>query len=195
MRSATNCGSVGQPSTLDGAIDRVARYASSDRALDEALQSAVSATLNSDCSSVTFVFTIAAPTGTFTVTPTGMIGRDGTRADAAGVSVSIADEGRPRVASVSASGTRIAIAYSEPMREIGEGGGVLMLQSYKLDGADVPAADITCADAGCRTVWITARPGSLTVGRSYQLRIANVVDRAGLNITPDPTTLSFVART
>jgi hypothetical protein len=43
-------------------------------------------------------------------------------------------------------------------------------------------------------VRIALRTGSLVPGRAYSLRIANVVDRAGRNISPDPITLSFTSR-
>jgi hypothetical protein len=196
MRSAIACGAVGQPSQLDGAIDRVSRYTTSDPAFDESLRSTMSATIAPDCRSVTFVFAIAAPPGGHIVTPSGMLDRQSVPMEAqpAAVTATIADEGRPRVAAASSSGDRITVSFSEPMLEIGEGSGVVMAGNYRLDGAAFAKTSITCADRGCRTVVIVAAPGTLVVGRSYQLGIANVVDRAGLAITPDPTTITFVAK-
>lgn len=196
MRTAIACGAVGQPSQLEGAIDRVSRYATSDPAFDEALRSTMSATIAPDCRSVTFVFGVAAPPGSHMVTPSGMLDRQGapTEAQPGAATATIADEGRPRVAAVSSSGDRITVSFSEPMLEIGEGSGVVLSGNYRLDGAAFAKTSVTCADRGCRTVVIVAAPGTLVVGRSYQLGIANVVDRAGLAITPDPTTLTFVAR-
>ncbi len=196
MRSAIACGAVGQPSQLDGAIDRVSRYATSDPALDEALRSTMSATIAPDCRSVTFVFAIAAPPGGHSITPSGMLDRQGAPMEAqpAAVTATIADEGRPRVAGASSSGDRITVSFSEPMLEIGEGSGVVMPGNYRLSGAAFAKSSITCADRGCRTVVIVAAAGTLVVGQSYQLTVANVVDRAGLAITPDPTTLTFIAR-
>ena len=196
MRAATSCGTVGQPSALEGAIDRASAYASSDEAMRESIRSAMSATLNADCTAVTFVFAVAAPSGTFNISATGVTDRSGASLDpaATGVTVSVADEGRPRVAGVSTQGAHLVVQFNEPMRELGEAGGVLQIANYRLDGAALDATAISCTDLGCRSVAITLRAGTLVVGRSYQLRVANVVDRAGLNLSPDPTTFTFVAR-
>ena len=107
--------------------------------------------------------------------------------------VVIGDQDRPQVLSAASSGTRVTIAFSEPMLEVGEGGGVTQMGNYRVDGADPLASDLACADRGCRTVIMTMR-SALVAGRSYTLRVANAVDRAGRNITPDPTTLTFTAR-
>ena len=196
MRTAIACGSAGQPSRTAGAIDYVGKYLSNDRALDESLQSATRAVVTADCTTVTFVFGVAAPSGSFTVGASGMVDRDGNGADESrnAARVTISDQDRPQVASASSSGDRITISFSEPMLELGEGGGVTMLGNYRLD-ANVPSgAALVCVDVGCRSVWLTMRPGSLVAGRSYSLRVANTVDRAGRNISPDPTTVSFIAR-
>jgi hypothetical protein len=196
MRTTIACGSSGPPSRADGAIDYVAKYLSNDRALDESLQSATRAIITSDCTTVTFVFGVPGPSGTFTVGASGMIDRDGNAMDEAKNAgrVVIGDQDRPQVVSASASGSRITIAFSEPMMELGEGSGVTQLGNYRVDGAAPAASDLVCADLGCRSVFITMRPGALVPGRSYTLRVANTVDRAGRNITPDPTTLTFTAR-
>ena len=195
MRAAIACGSSGQPSRTDGAIDNVGKYLTNDRALDESLQSATRAIITSDCTTVTFVFGVPAPSGTFTVGASGMIDRDGNGMDESRNAgrVVIGDQDRPQVASASSSGDRITIAFTEPMMAIGEGGGVTQLGNYRIDGA-TPVATIACVDSGCRGVVMTLRAGSLIPGRSYTLRIANAVDRAGRNISPDPTTLTFSAR-
>lgn len=196
MRTATACGSSGQPSRADGAIDDVAKYLTNDRALDESLQSATRAIITSDCTTVTFVFGVPAPSGSFTVGVNGALDRDGNAMNASGNAgrVAIGDQDRPQVAGVSSSGTRITIAFSEPMMELGEGGGVTLMGNYRIDGSAPAASDLACADAGCRSVWLTMRSGTLVAGRSYTLRVANVVDRAGRNITPDPATVTFTAR-
>jgi hypothetical protein len=195
MRSAIACGSSGAPSRAEGAIDNVSRYLSNDRALDESIQSATRAIITSDCTTVTFVFGVPAPSGSFTVGASGMIDRDGFAMDEARNAgrVVIGDQDRPQVLSASSSGDRITIAFSEPMMEIGEGGGVTQLGNYRINDA-MPVATLACADAGCRSVVMTMRPGALVAGRSYTLRVANTVDRAGRNIAPDPTTLTFTAR-
>ena len=195
MRTAIACGSSGQPSRTDGVIDNVSKYLSNDRALDESLQSATRAIVTSDCTTVTFVYGLPAPSGTFTVGASGMIDRDGFAMDEARNAgrVVIGDQDRPQVVSASSSGDRIAIAFSEPMLELGEGSGVTQLGNYRIDGA-TPVATLACLDSGCRSVVMTMRAGSLVPGRSYTLRVANTVDRAGRNISPDPTTLAFTAR-
>lgn len=196
MRTAIACGSSGQPSRADGAIDNVSKYLSNDRALDESLQSATRAIVTSDCTTVTFVFGVPGPAGTFTIGASGTVDRDGFPLDEARNAgrVVIGDQDRPRVVSASSSGDRIAIAFSEPMMETGEGGGVTLLGNYRIDGAAPSASQLVCADAGCRSVIMTMRAGSLAPGRSYTLRVANTVDRAGRNISPDPNTLTFTAR-
>jgi hypothetical protein len=195
MRSATPCGGVGGPSALEGAIDRVDRYSSNDDALKESIKSALSATVSADCSAVTFVFAVAAPSGSFTISVIGVTDRSGVAEDpsATTVPVTIADEGRPRVTGVASQADRIVVEFSEPMRELGAGG-LTVLASYLLDGSAIDAQSIGCADVGCRKAALMLKPGTLVVGRSYQLRVTNISDRAGLAITPDPTTLSFVAR-
>ena len=195
MRAAIACGSSGPPSRADGAIDNVGKYLTNDRALDESLQSATRAIVTSDCTTVTFVFGVPGPAGTFTVGASGMVDRDGFAMDEARNAgrVVIGDQDRPQVVSASSSGDRITIAFSEPMTELGEGGGVTQLGNYRINDA-TPAATIACVDSGCRGVVMTMRAGSLVGGRAYTLRVANTVDRAGRNISPDPTTLTFTAR-
>ena len=195
MRTAVACGSSGQPSRTDGAIDHVAKYLTNDRALDESLQSATRAIITSDCTTVTFVFGVPAPSGSFTVGVSGALDRDGNAMSGSGNAgrVVIGDQDRPQVLSAASSGTRVTIAFSEPMLEVGEGGGVTQMGNYRVDGADPLASDLACADRGCRTVIMTMR-SALVAGRSYTLRVANVVDRAGRNITPDPAALTFTAR-
>lgn len=194
MRAATACGSVGRPSALEGAIDRVESYVSSDDALIEALKTTMSTTVDAGCAAVTFVFAIAAPSGTFSITAKGVTDRDGLAIDPAAstISLTIADEGRPRATGVVSQGDRFVVQFSEPMREIGING-VAQLANYQLDGRAVDATSITCIDAGCRGLALSVR-AALTVGRTYQVRVANVMDRAGLLISPDPTTLTFVAK-
>jgi hypothetical protein len=196
MRTAIACGSSGPPSRTDGAIDYVSKYLSNDRALDESLQSATRAIITSDCTTVTFVFGVPAPSGSFTVGVSGALDRDGNAMNGSGNAgrVVIGDQDRPQVLSASSSGTRITIAFSEPMMELGEGGGVTQLANYRIDGSQPSASELTCADFGCRSVWLTMRPGALVAGRVYTLRVANAVDRAGRNIAPDPATITFTAR-
>ena len=195
MRTAIACGSSGQPSRTDGAIDYVAKYLTNDRALDESLQSATRAIITSDCTTVTFVFGAPAPAGSFTVGISAAVDRGGNPLSGSGnaARVVIGDQDRPQVTSVSSSGARVTISFSEPMLELGEGGGVTQMGNYRIDGADPLASDVACADRGCRTVIMTMR-SPLVAGRSYTLRVANTVDRAGRNITPDPATLAFTAR-
>src|SRR4051812_11262293 len=194
MRAATACGAVGQPSAMEGAIDRVASYASSDDAVNEALKTTMSVTVDAGCSAVTFVFAIAAPSGTFTLTAKSVTDRGGAPIDpsASTASLTIADEGRPRAVGVTSQGDRIVIQFTEPMRELGVNG-VAQLANYRLDGNAIDATGIDCTDSGCRNLALKVR-NTLVLGRTYQLVVSNVADRAGLLISPDPTTLTFVAK-
>ena len=193
MRAGRGCGTSGQPSSTRGAIDATAQYSTSDAALQESLQSATRATLNADCSTVTFIFGAAAPAGTFTITASTTVDQQGAGIDQskADARFTIADDARPQVTSVASAADIIEVRFSEPMLQIGEGSGVSMLANYRLDGAPLSAAIVACVDAGCRAVRITLRSGMLVAGRSYELQIANVVDRAGKSIAPDPTTITF----
>jgi hypothetical protein len=201
MQSQNSCGTSGPPTGPAGAIDALlvgasAPYGSPDRAFDESIRSATRATISADCATVTFLFERLAPAGPFTVNVSGVQDLAGSTIDPgrASANVTIRDEGRPQVLGAQSSGDFITVTFSEPMMEVGEGGGVRMLGNYQLNGAAIPATGITCNDAGCRGVRIALRAGSLVSGRSYSLRIANTVDRAGMTIAPDPTTLTFVAR-
>ncbi len=196
MKTTLACGTTF--GTIDraaaGAIDDRTHYRSSDPVFDEALQSASLVTINGDCASVTFQFSAHAAAGTLPLTVSAVQDQRG-NVIAAGttVRVSIADEGRPRVLRAVSTGDVLTITFSEPMLRIGEGSGVVMAGNYRIDGNTPQITAITCADAGCRVVRLALRSGTLVARRSHELRIANVVDRAGRNITPDPTTLAFVA--
>ena len=197
MRTTLACGTTfgSTDRATAGSIDNRTHYQSGDEVFDEALRSATLASINGDCASVTFQLSAAAPAGTFTLAVNGVRDQGGD-AIAAGttVRVTIVDEGRPRVLRAESSGDTITISFSEPMLRIGEGSGVTMAANYRLDGNTPQGSAITCQDSGCRGVRLALRAGFLVAGRTYELRIANVVDRAGRNITPDPTTLTFVAR-
>ncbi|HET7704439.1 MAG TPA: hypothetical protein VFK35_13655, partial [Candidatus Limnocylindrales bacterium] len=148
---------------------------------------------NGDCAAVTFQLSAAAAAGTFTIAISGVQDRDGD-VIAAGTTarVTIADEGRPRVLRAESSGDAITIAFSEPMH-IGGAQGTVTAANYRLDGNTPAVVAISCVDAGCRAVRLALRPGTLVTGRTYELRIANLVDRAGRSVTPDPTIRTFVA--
>ncbi|HUQ40983.1 MAG TPA: hypothetical protein VM052_00630 [Candidatus Limnocylindrales bacterium] len=195
MRTTVPCGSTGESAALPGTIDDVTtlHYSTGNAAFDEAVRSSTRASISADCSTVTFLFGIAAPSGTFTVSVVNVQDRAGTSIDSSRGTArfTVQDQGRPVVSGVSASGDVLTVSFSEPMLQIGEGGGVTMSTNYLLNRQAIPATSIVCLDAGCRSVRITLRPRSLIVGKPNELQIANVVDRAGLNITPDPTTRTF----
>jgi hypothetical protein len=198
MRSRLTCGATGAATGPFGTIDNQATspYHSADRALDETLQTATQATIGSDCSSATLVFGISAAAGTFAVTVASVQDLSGNTIDPtrnAG-QVTIRDEGPPIVLRAVASGDSISVTFSEPMLQIGEGSGVTMFGNYRLDGNPAPITNITCTDGGCRGVRLSLTPGSIVPGRTYSLRVANVVDRSGVALRPDPTTLSIVGR-
>jgi hypothetical protein len=201
MRSGNGCGTSGAPIGPAGSIDAVlvgssVPYSSPDRAFDESIRSATRAMISADCTSVTLLFDRLAPAGTLTVNVSGVQDISGSAIDPARASATVAirDEGRPEVLAVQSSGEVITVTFSEPMMELGEGGGVRLPGNYQLDGTVLSTTTtITCNDAGCRSVRIAVRAGSLVVGRTHSLRIANTVDRTGMNITPDPSTRTFVA--
>ncbi len=202
MRARLACGSSGVTSGPLGSIDNQrsgesgSPYHSADRALDETLRSATAASVGADCSSITFFYGLAGPAGTFTITVNSVQDLAGNSIDTArsAAQVTILDDGPPSVLGADASGDSILVTFSEPMLQIGEGSGVTMAGNYRLDGVPAPIAQITCNDAGCRGVRLGLRAGTIVAGRTYALRIANVVDRAGRAITPDPTTISLLAR-
>lgn len=202
MKSQLACGTSGVASGPSGTIDSqrsgeaTSPYHSADRALDETLQSATRATIGSDCASITFLYGLAAPAGTFTISVSSVQDLAGNSIDTTRntAQVTIRDEGPPVVTGADAFGDNIYVTFTEPMLQIGEGGGVTMAGNYRLDGAPAPITQITCNDAGCRSVRLWLRAGTILVGRTYSLRIASVVDRAGIAIRPDPTTISFVGR-
>ncbi len=198
MRSRLACGATGAATGPFGTIDNQATspYHSADRALDETLQTATQATIGSDCASVTLVFGISAAAGTFAVTVSSVQDLSGNTIDAtrnAG-QVTIRDEGPPIVLRADASGDSISVTFSEPMLQVGEGSGVTLSGNYRLDGNPAPITNITCTDGGCRGVRLSLTPGSIVPGRTYTLRVANVVDRAGVALRPDPTSVSVLAR-
>lgn len=201
MKTVQACGTTGRPAgaTGAGAIDDLgagelaAHLRSADDALQESLSSATQVSVSGDCTTFTFVFGLAAPAGQWTLEVRSVVSRDGAPLGNGTAGLAIADEGRPVVADVASRADVLTVTYTEPMLRIGEGGGVAMLTNYRLDGNTPAASEIVCVDAGCRTVRLTLRPGTLVPGRAYELRIANVVDRSGRNIAPDPTTRSFVA--
>jgi hypothetical protein len=195
MRTSVACATSGAPGTVAGSIDDPLHYRSSDKSFDEAVQSSSRVTVSGDCSTVTFLFDLAAPAGGFTITITAVQDKSGTPIDTgrAGTTVNVADQGRPQAAAATSTGDRITITYTEPMTQIGEAGGVTLAGNYRLDGAPLLGALLSCLDAGCRRVSLTLPGDTLVAGRSYQLRIANAVDRSGKNISPDPTTIAFKA--
>src|SRR5438093_444976 len=79
--------------------------------------------------------TIAAAGGTYTVRADFVADRSGTLIDpnANSATVTITDDGPPRLARVDAIGDNLYVRFSEPMLQIGEGSGVTMTGNYVLD--------------------------------------------------------------
>lgn len=197
MRTTLACGTAfgSTDRAAAGSIDNTSHYRSGDPVFDEAIRSASLASINGDCASVTFRFAASAAAGAFSIAVTSVQDRAGSTIGASTtVRVTIADEGRPQALRVEANGEAITITFGEPMLQIGEGSGVMTAASYRIDGNAAPIIAISCMDAGCRAVRLALRSGTFIAGRTYELRIANLVDRAGRTIAPDPTTLTFVAR-
>lgn len=100
--------------------------------------------------------------------------------------------GPPRVSAVTAAGDSITVSFTRPMLQMGEASGVEMSGNYQLDARALPpGAKITCHTRDCFEVGIALPPGTLAVGTTHTLRIANVVSLSGPGITPDPTTMTF----
>jgi hypothetical protein len=100
--------------------------------------------------------------------------------------------GPPRVSSVVAVSDSITITFSRSMLQIGEGSGVEMPGNYQLDSRALPpGAKITCHTRDCFDVAIALPAGTLALGTTHALRIANVVAQSGPGIAPDPTTATF----
>jgi hypothetical protein len=93
---------------------------------------------------------------------------------------------------VIADGDSITVNFSRPMLQMGEASGVEMRGNYQLDARALPAgAKITCHTSDCVDVGIALPVGTLAVGTTHTLRIANVVSLSGPGLSPDPTTLTF----
>lgn len=195
MRTGLTCGTTG---TLSGPFDALdssdvaSHYQSTDRVLDEAIRSVTRATILSDCTGIRLELAAPAAAGTYTVTVTNVADVLGNGVDPAhaAAQTTIVDGGPPAVVAVDAVADAVVVSYSEPMLEIGEGSGVIMIGNYRIDGAAIAAKAVACVDRGCRAVRITLAT-ALGAGSGHSLRIANVVDRAGLAITPDPSTIGF----
>jgi hypothetical protein len=100
--------------------------------------------------------------------------------------------GPPRVDSVIAAGDSITVSFSRPMLQMGEASGVEMGGNYQLDARALPpGAKITCHTRDCFEVGIALPAGTLALGTTHTLRIANVVALGGPDISPDPTTMTF----
>src|SRR2546428_621728 len=201
MKSTLACGTSGRAGAEYGAIDSGqvgeagGQYHSNDPILEQTLQSATRASVSDDCTSVTMTFGIAAAAGTFVVRTSTVMDRDGQliSASANSATVKIADEGAPRLARVDGIGDNLYLRFSEPMLQIGEGSGVTMTGNYHLEGNPLPSASsIVCIAAGCSWLRIYLPRGTLTAGASYRVSVANVVDRVGLGIDPDPSQWQLV---
>ena len=92
--------------------------------------------------------------------------------------------------------TYIRVTFNKPMLasedEEGEGNHVTLPHLYELDGHPLPAGTtINCRSPSCEAIQIDL-PNSLVNGSAHVLRISGVADRYGVNISPDPTTSTFV---
>jgi hypothetical protein len=100
--------------------------------------------------------------------------------------------GPPRVSSVVAVVDSITVSFSRPMLQMGEASGVEMSGNYQLDSRALPpGSKLTCHTRDCLDVGIALPAGTLVLGTTHTLRIANVVALNGPGITPDPTTMIF----
>ena len=100
--------------------------------------------------------------------------------------------GPPHVISVVAVSDSITINFSRPMLQMGEASGVEMPGNYQLDSRALPrGAKITCHTPDCLDVGIALPGGTLAIGTTHTLRIANAVAQSGPSLVPDPTTATF----
>ena len=78
------------------------------------------------------------------------------------------------------------------MLQMGEDSGVEMPGNYQLDSRALPrGAKITCHTPDCLDVGIALPGGTLAIGTTHTLRIANAVAQSGPSLVPDPTTATF----
>jgi len=148
------------------------------------------ADVSADCRSVTLGSGWGAPTGTFDVTVSGVKDLDGNVVVPRTLSVTIADEGAPRLMFAqlelqTAQKKVIRVAYSEAMDEEY----VTDLERHYLNGKPVPAGTLAeCELASCTWVRLTFAPSAFVYGASNTLTIIGVHDTAGRTMDPDIVT-------
>ena len=174
MKHGLACGSegfaAGRANTIDGLeTDITSRYyTSADPDFDEMLSQMWVASLNADCSAVTFKFVHGIGPGTYPLRIANVQDPAGRRLvpDPAIVMVTVLETAPPRMQLVQQWEDHARFEFSEPIkREL-----ALDITHYRFDGAPLPAGSVAaCRVATCAAVDITLPaprgqpPGSVTV--------------------------------
>lgn len=168
-------------------------------------------TFTADTSNVSVVCTLNTPIqkGTYTLTITGVLGRDGTAlASPTTTSVTFADTTRPTLTAAAgqnaatANASTVTVTFSEAMNQSGGSAGATSVTNpanYVIDSTALSTANtvsLTCNAAACTVVTITLTGASGaspvgTAGTTHSVTVTGVTDIAGNTLNPSPTARGF----
>jgi hypothetical protein len=160
MKHGLACGSHGFTAGPVGTIDAYESnvtsryYTSSDPEFDSIWNTPIEASLNADCSAVTFTFFHGVAVGPHPLQIVRVEDQSGRRLDPDPtiITVQVTDAGPPRMKLVQAYDNLVTINFSEPIQR------ALATDPtrYLLDGQSLPASSTaTCATGGCAVVVLT----------------------------------------
>jgi hypothetical protein len=159
MKHGLACGTegfvAGPRNTIDAFEMNIASryYTSPDAAFDELLSTMWVASLNADCSAVTFTFVHGISPGTYPlrITKVQDLAGSGLATDPTSVTATILETAPPRMQLVQQWENHALLRFSEPIkRDL-----ALDVTRYRFDGAPLPAGSTVACLVSCATVEIT----------------------------------------
>ena len=160
MKHGLACGTegfvAGPRNTIDALEMNIASryYTSPDAAFDELLSTMWVASLNADCSAVTFTFVHGIAPGTYPlrITKVQDLAGSGLAADPTSVTATVLETAPPRMQLVQQWENHALLRFSEPIkRDL-----ALDVTRYRFDGAPIPAGStVACLVVSCAAVEIT----------------------------------------